>query len=43
MSRRGRSSFVSAVVVAWLLFEAVPFLLTMAGAVFLFTIGARPS
>jgi hypothetical protein len=29
--------------VAWLLFEAVPFLLTMAGAVFLFTIGARPS
>lgn len=34
---------VRVVVVAWFLFQALPVLLTLAGAVFLFTIGARPS
>lgn len=44
MSRsRRRYSLVSAVVVAWLLFEALPLILTLAAAVFLLAIGARPS
>lgn len=38
-----RPSILSAVVVAWLLFEALPFVLTFAAALILAALGARPS